>query len=120
MKNTLSLLLLFACGAMHAQDGIKVKQWNNIKEAVFAKMGTAWTNQFNQQHPQPSEAGVRALTYQFDFTEDDMGTDCWNEGIPPSLSVAVDGRPIYGLTSGKCVDIILAVRKEQRKNRHEQ
>ena len=120
MKNTLSLLLLFACGAMYAQDVIKVKQWNNIKEAVFKKMGKDWTQQFNQQYPQPSEAGVRALTYQFDFTEDDMDHDMWLESNPPQLAVTVNGETIYGLNDGKCVDIILAVREDQRKNKREQ
>jgi hypothetical protein len=120
MKNTLSLFLLLACGSVCASDGIDQNQWNEIKHVVSKHMPLSWSINFNKQYPDPSEAGVRALAETFDFTERDMRGDPWLESLPEQLGVKINGEPIYGLTPGKCTDIICAVRQEMRESKKNQ
>ena len=112
MKHTLSLCLLLACGSMVASDTIKKGQWDKITAVVFKHKDRDWISQFNQRHQTCSEAGVRELARQFDFNEDEMELECWLESLPPQLCVSVNKEPIFGLTPGKCTDIIRKVRQE--------
>jgi hypothetical protein len=75
-----------------------------------------WSAEFNRQHPNPSEAGVRDLAWQLDFTKDDIDGNRWLDALPPTLVVRVNGKMIYGI-SGICADIICGVRGEMRNNK---
>jgi hypothetical protein len=121
MKHSLSLVLLLACGFAYASD-IDLEQWNELKHVISKHKSLDWAINFNRQYPKPSEAGVRELAQQLDFTEEDKHrrVEKWSESNPSQLCVAVNGESICLLTPGKCTSIICAVRQEIRQSRNNQ
>jgi hypothetical protein len=121
MIKQLSLLMLATISGIsfamedNAGYAIQKNEWEMIKEAVFAKMGDNFKQQFNKKYPMPSDDGVRALADQFDECDpygEKYKYNIWIDTYPAKLPIWIDRKCYYVVRY--MADIIVAHKKPCR------
>src|ERR1700722_15373378 len=87
-----ALCSAYAYGTVHTDHAeIELDAYNAIKTAVFAKKGIEYAAQFDALYPEPSEAGVIALSQEFDAGS----CAVWYETYPPQSTAYINGEAFH-------------------------
>jgi hypothetical protein len=65
------------------------KYYTELKDAVFAKMGTSFTEAFNRKYPKASENSIKYLAQYIDALSG------WQESCPPQATATIGSKQIH-------------------------